>query len=72
MDGIDSSGRVPIIPPDQNLISDHVREKGGQSRPHYFAQKRKPAEPQPEELVEEETPAPEEPGKPKHHIDIKV
>ncbi len=72
MDGIDSSGRIPIIPPDQNMISDHVRDKGGQSRPQYFAQKRKPAEPQLEDGIEEETPAAEETGEPKHLIDIKV
>jgi hypothetical protein len=74
MDGIDSSGRIPIIPPDQSLISDHVRDKGGQgARPQYYAQRRTHPEPPPEpEEVEEETPAPEEPGKPKRLIDIKV
>jgi len=71
VDGIDSSGRIPIIPPDQTLISDHVRDKGGQgARPQYYAQKRTHPEPPPEE--EEETPVPEEPGKPKRLIDIKV
>jgi hypothetical protein len=71
VDGIDSSGRIPIIPPDQNLISEKLREKGGQgSRPQYYAQQQAPPEPPLEE--EEETPAPEETGKPKHLIDIKV
>ncbi len=71
MDGIDSSGRIPIIPPDQTLISDHIRDKGGQgTRPQYYAQKRTHPEPPPEQ--EEETPAPEETGKPKRLIDIKV
>jgi hypothetical protein len=71
---IDSSGRIPIIPPDQTLISDHVRDKGGQgARPQYYAQKRTPPQPQPEEELVEETPAvEEEPGQPKHLIDIKV
>lgn len=73
MDGIDSQGRIPIIPPDQTLISDHIREKGGQgTRPQYYAQKRTPPEPPLELEEEEETPAPEEPGKPKPLIDIKV
>ena len=72
MDGIDSSGRIPIIPPDQTLISDHIRDKGGQgARPQYYAQKRTQPEPPPEP-EEEETPAPEENGKPKRLIDIKV
>lgn len=73
MDGIDSSGRVPIVPPDQHLISDQVRDKGGQgARPQYYAQKRTPPEPELAEEVVEETQAPEETGKPKHLIDIKV
>jgi hypothetical protein len=71
VDGIDSSGRIPIVPPDQNLISDQIREKGGQgARPQYYAQKRTPPGP---ELVEEEIEeAPAETGTPKRLIDIKV
>ena len=66
MDGIDSQTRIPVIPPDQTMISEKLRDKGGQgTRPQYFRQ-----QPQSESPREEETP-PEE-GKPKHHIDIKV
>ena len=68
MDGIDYTGKIPLIPPDQTLISDRIQEKGGQgTRPQYF-RKQPPAEPLPEE---EETPA-EENGDSKHLIDIKV
>jgi hypothetical protein len=73
VDGIDSSGRIPIVPVDQTLISDQVRDKGGQgARPQYYAQKRRPPEPELAEEVVEETAVPEEEGKPKRLIDIKV
>ncbi len=69
MDGIDSQAKIPLIPRDQTLISEKLRDKGGQgARPQYFRQQ-PPSEPPPEE---EETPAPEETGKPKRLIDIKV
>ncbi|MBI4643625.1 MAG: hypothetical protein HY743_07825 [Deltaproteobacteria bacterium] len=70
MDGIDSQAKIPLIPRDQTLISEKLRDKGGQgARPQYYAQKRISPEPP---LEEEETPAPEETGKPKPIIDIKV
>ncbi len=70
MDGIDSNSKIPIIPRDQTLISEKLRDKGGQgARPQYYAQK--PTIPEPP-LEEEETPAPEETGRPKRLIDIKV
>lgn len=70
MDGIDSHSKIPIIPRDQTLISEKLRDKGGQgARPQYYAQKRTNPEPP---LEEEETPAPEEAGQPKRRIDIKV
>ncbi|RJR40847.1 MAG: hypothetical protein C4567_10395 [Deltaproteobacteria bacterium] len=63
---IDSQLKVPVIPPDQTLISEKLRNKGGQgSRPQYYRQ-----QPPPEPPPEEEIPA--ENGKPKHLIDIKV
>jgi hypothetical protein len=70
VDGIDSHAKIPIIPHDQTLISEKLRDKGGQgTRPQYYQQQQPPAQPP---LEEEETSAPEEPGKPKHLIDIKV
>lgn len=70
MDGIDSQTKIPIIPRDQTMISEKLRDKGGQgARPQYYAQKQTTPEPP---LEEEETTAPEETGKPKHLIDIKV
>jgi hypothetical protein len=70
VDGIDSQAKIPLIPRDQTLISEKLRDKGGQgARPQYYAQKRTTPEPPPEE---EETPAPEETGKAKHLVDIKV
>jgi hypothetical protein len=67
VDGIDNQGRIPLIPPDQTLISDRIQEKSGQgNRPQYF-RKQTPAAPPPEE---EEAPA--ENGKSKHLNDIKV
>jgi hypothetical protein len=70
MDGIDSGGKVVI--PDHTLISDSVRDKGGQgARPQYYVRKRPPGEPgAAEEELQPEVPA--EPGKPRHLIDIKV
>ena len=68
MDGIDSQGKL-TIPHDQTLISDRIREKGGQgTRPQYYAQKPVTPEPPPEEEAAEE----KETGEPKHLIDIKV
>jgi len=70
MDDIDSQVKIPLIPRDQTLISEKLRDKGGQgTRPQYYAPKGTPPQPPPEE---EETAAPEENGKPKHLIDIKV
>ena len=67
MDGIDSPPKIPLIPRDQTLISEKLRDKGGQgTRPQYYHQQQPPAEPPPEE----ETPA--EDGKQKHLIDIKI
>jgi len=67
VDGIDYQGKIPLIPPDQTLISDRIQEKSGQgNRPQYY-RKQPPAPPTPEE---EE--APEETGESKHLIDIKV
>ena len=69
MDGIDSQAKIPVIPVDQTLISEKLRDKGGQgSRPQYYG--RQPAAPEPPTEEEEETPV--ENGKPKHLIDIKV
>ena len=66
MDGIDYQGKI-ITPLDQTLISEKIQDKGGQgTRPQYYVRKRTPPEPPPEEET------PEEPGKPKHLIDIKV
>lgn len=66
MDGIDSEGNI-VTPPDHTLISEKIQNKGGQgTRPQYYVKKQTPPEPPPEEEV------PEEPGKPKHLIDIKV
>jgi hypothetical protein len=68
VDGIDSQIKIPLIPRDQTLISERLRDKGGQgTRPQYYAQTQDMPEPPPEE---EETP--EENGKEKHLIDIKV
>ena len=68
MDSIDSQAKITIIPRDQTLISEKLRDKGGQgARPQYYAQQQTNPEPPPEE---EETPVEE--GKPKHLIDIKV
>jgi hypothetical protein len=69
VDGIDYNSKIPIVPRDQTLISDHIRDKGGQgTRPQYYRQQ-PPAE---QPVEEEETQTPEENGKPKHLIDIKV
>ena len=68
MDGIDSHAKIPLIPRDQTLISEKLRDKGGQgARPQYYGQQQNPPEPPPEEEV-----TPEEDGKQKHLIDIKV
>lgn len=67
MDSIDSQIKIPLIPRDQTLISEKLRDKGGQgSRPQYYRQQPHPESP-PEE---EETPAAK--GQAKHLIDIKV
>lgn len=68
MDGIDPQAKLTIIPWDRALISEKLRDKGGQgTRPQYYAQQQNQPEPPPEE---EETP--EEQGTEKHLIDIKV
>jgi len=68
VDGIDNQNRIPLIPIDQTLISEKLRDKGGQgTRPQYYRQQQPHQEPPPEE---EEPPA--ENGQPKHLIDIKV
>ena len=68
MDGIDNPNRIPLIPVDQTLISEKLRDKGGQgTRPQYFRQ-----QPHQEPPPEEEPPAETENGQPKHLIDIKV
>jgi hypothetical protein len=67
VDGIDSQAKITLIPRDQSLISDSIRDKGGQgTRPQYYG--RRPTNPEPP--PEEETP--EEQGENKHLIDIKV
>ena len=66
MDVIDKQSRITLIPKDQSLISEKLRNKGGQgARPQYYRQEQH-QEPPPEE----ETPA--ENGPSEHLIDIKV
>ena len=66
MDVIDKQSRITLIPKDQSLISEKLRDKGGQgARPQYYRQEQH-QEPPPEE----ETPA--ENGQSEHLIDIKV
>ena len=66
MDGIDSQVKIPVIPRDQTLISEKLRDKGGQgTRPQYYQQQGQP-EPPPEEEPQAEN------GQPQHLIDIKV
>lgn len=66
MDSIDSRTKIPLVPRDQTLISEKLRDKGGQgTRPQYFGQQ-PPAKPPPEEEI------PEEKEKTAHLIDIKV
>jgi len=67
VDGIDNQNRITLIPKDQTLISEKLRDKGGQgSRPQYYRQQPLQQEPQPEEEP------PVENGQPKRLIDIKV
>ncbi|MFZ5450958.1 MAG: hypothetical protein ACOZF2_03650 [Thermodesulfobacteriota bacterium] len=66
MDIIDKQSRITLIPKDQTLISEKLRDKGGQgTRPQYYRQR-----PHQEAPPEEESPA--ENGQSQHLIDIKV